>query len=164
MQALKICHLWCVASFNKSFKTCHDERSYAATQHNLLTEQISFGLFRKSGFNNSCTCAPDCFCIRKCERFRPTRCVLVHSNKCRHSAAFGESTSHQVARTFWCNHDHVDTFWWSDSLKANIETVCKRNRLAVCKIGFDVLVINLFLLRVWCKNHDHISPLCGIGN
>ena len=89
---------------------------------------------------------------------------MFNSDECWHSAAFGVRTTHQMAWAFWSNHDHVDTLWCFDAIEANIETVCECNCLALGEVWLNALFVNLLLLGVWSKDHDHVGIFCGVSN
>ena len=164
MQALEVRHLWLIASVDECFESSLYQRSESATEHNLLTEQVGLGLFGKCCFKNACACATDCFGIRQRNCFCFARCILLNSNQRWHSAAFGVCAAHQVAWALWSNHDHVDTLWRLDAIETNVETVSKCNCFALGEVWRNALFINLLLLRVWSKDHDHVGVLCGVSN
>ncbi len=62
------------------------------------------------------------------------------------------------------DHYNVNVLWRNDIAEVNVESVRKSNGLALCKVGSNVLLVELSLLLVGDKYHDNVRSLCSFGN
>ena len=163
MQALEVGHLGLVAGLDQRLEAVHHQLRGTATQHRLLTEQVSLGLLGERGLDAAGPQRPDGLGIRQGQGPRLAARVLFHRDDRRHAAPGFVLAAHQVPRPLGGDHADVDEVRRCDVAEPDVEPVGEEQGIAFLEVGFDRFGVQRPLRRVRHQHHDQIGLGSGRG-
>ena len=109
VHALEVGDFGLIACGDERFKAGFDQFADAAAEDGLLAEEIGFGFFGESGFEDAGACTAESFGIRERESFGVAAGVLFNGDQRGRAAAFGKDFADAMAGSFGRDHGDVDT-------------------------------------------------------
>ena len=69
----------------------------------------------------------------------------MYGNQTWHAAAFCVFAAHCVARSFWCNHEHVNIITWFNQAEMDVKAVCENKGRAFFQVWRNFIVVDVGL-------------------
>ena len=140
------------------------QRTYAAAQNRLLTEQIRLCLRTERGLKNARSCPADCQRVSQRRLQRPAGCILMNRHQTRNTFACLILASHGMSRSLGGDHRNIHILRRHDLIKMNIEAVSEHQHVALLQIRLNILLIHGSLQLVIDQNHDDIRFFCSFSS
>ena len=86
----------------------------------------------------------------------------MHRDECGNSPTLLEDFAHTVAGCFGRDHADVDALGRDDLFEADVESVCKHQRLAWTEVALDVIAVESRLSRIRREDHDDLRLVRGV--
>src|ERR1051326_2216517 len=156
MEAFEIGDFWLVSRFDQRLEGHFYQRADASAKDGLLAEEIAFGLFFESRFDNACfevACSPR---IRERVLLRLTAGILMNGQKARHAHTFNKQLTHTMPGRFRGNHRDVNKRRRRDPAEMDVETMSKHQGLTFAKMRLNGRLIDSPLLLIRNEDHDHV--------
>ena len=164
MEALEISDLRLITCLDESLETVLDEMGYTAAEDNLLAEEIRLRLLLESGLDDACTGAANAAGIGQGNLEALARCILLHSEHIRNTAAFRIGAANEMAGTLRGNHEDIHVLRRNNLLEMDIEAMSKGKSTAGLEVRLDIVLVDIRLLLIGNQNHRDIRLLHSCGN
>ena len=163
MQTLEVGDLRLIARVHQRLEAGLDQLAHAATEDDLLAEEVGLGFFAEGRLQHAGAGGADALGIGQRVRQRIARRVLMDGDQRRHARPFLEDFAHAVAGGLGRDHRHVHIGGRLDEAKADVEAVGKHERGPRLEVGRNVLGVDFGLHRVGQHHHDEVGFGGGLG-
>ena len=162
MNTLKVCISGIVACLDKNLETGLHKLADTAAENGLLTEEVCLGLCLKGGPENSGPCSADTKGVCKSYILCFSAVILLNSYKTGNTLSCLILAPYSMSGALGSYHDHVHICGRNDEFISDIESMGKHKHISGFQIGLDAFLIHFSLLLIIDKDHDDISPSCGL--